>query len=184
MNQHPFLQVDYRLLALNEIEHNGEKHKLTLQSKLVYSYLLSLSKSFDTVRPSLQGIADQLGLGSEQVARREIKTLAKAGLVSVIERPGTSNAFVVNPLLDETESVETSENDDNEISRPEMSLEALTLLIVKKKASIEEDETLIDFINRFLSEMGIDDYELAKQIKQRISERFQGVYRELDATPF
>lgn len=98
MNQNPFLQMDYRLLQLNEVEHNGEKHKLSAQSKIVYSYLASLSKSFDTVRPSMQGIADTLGLGSEQVARREIKSLVKAGLISVVERPGTSNAFIVNPV--------------------------------------------------------------------------------------
>lgn len=114
MTNERFLMLPYHLMAIKEVTHNDKQHKLTFQTKGVYCYLLSLSTSFDMVRPSMQGIADELGLTDEQAARREIKKLVDAGLIEIIARPGTSNAFIVKPF-----PVEATESQPDATQQPE-----------------------------------------------------------------
>lgn len=130
MTNERFLMMPYHLMAIKEVTHNNKQHKLTFQTKGVYCYLLSLSTSFEKVRPSMQGIADELGLTDEQAARREIKKLSEAGLIDIISRPGTSNAFIVKPFpveQPETQQEATQEPEQvQDVQTPAPVIEATT----------------------------------------------------------
>lgn len=125
-----FLMMPNNIMAIREVTHNGKQHKLTFQTKGVYCYLSSLSDSFEMVRPSMQGIADWLGLTDEQAARREIKKLADAGLIEIISRPGTSNAFIVKPFpveQPETQQEATQQPETvQDVQMPAPAVEAVT----------------------------------------------------------
>ncbi|MCQ8226423.1 helix-turn-helix domain-containing protein [Pantoea trifolii] len=125
-----FLMMPNNIMAIKEVTHNGKQHKLTFQTKGVYCYLSSLSDSFEMVRPSMQGIADWLGLTDEQAARREVKKLADAGLIEIISRPGTSNAFIVKPFpveQPETQQEVTQQPETvQDVQTPAPALEAVT----------------------------------------------------------
>lgn len=74
-----FLAIDYDLLGITSVEVNGETHEVKLHHKIVYSYLQSLSGTFQQVTPSLTGIGKRLGLGTDQTVRRHIKDLVSFG---------------------------------------------------------------------------------------------------------
>lgn len=95
MKQNPkfFLQVDYDLLALTQIKVKGVTYPVTSNHKLVYSYLASLSNSFQSVWPSLAKISKVLGLGTEQVARRLVNDLVKFGWLTKQERVGATHLY-------------------------------------------------------------------------------------------
>lgn len=97
----PFLAIDYRLLALDiEIEMRGKaiNEATILKSKLVYAYLLGLSKSCDEVYPEQETIGEKLGIGSRQVAGRCIAILETLGWITKVPRSGTSNLYMVKSL--------------------------------------------------------------------------------------
>lgn len=94
-----FLAIDYDLLGITSVEVNGETHEVKLHHKIVYSYLQSLSGTFQQVTPSLTGIGDRLGLGTDQTVRRHIKDLVSFGWVQVVSegRKGMTNIYIVLP---------------------------------------------------------------------------------------
>ena len=92
-----FLAIDYDLLGITSVEVNGETHEVKLHHKIVYSYLQSLSGTFQQVTPSLTGIGKRLGLGTDQTVRRHIKDLVSFGWLHVKERPGCTSIFTVLP---------------------------------------------------------------------------------------
>lgn len=96
-----FLAIDYDLLGITSVEVNGETHEVKLHHKIVYSYLQSLSGTFQQVTPSLTGIGKRLGLGTDQTVRRHIKDLVSFGWVQVVSegRKGKTNIYIVLPDL-------------------------------------------------------------------------------------
>lgn len=100
-----FLAIDYDLLGITSVEVNGETHEVKLHHKIVYSYLQSLSGTFQQVTPSLTGIGKRLGLGTDQTVRRHIKDLVSFGWVQVVSegRKGKTNIYIVLPYAPETQ---------------------------------------------------------------------------------
>ena len=92
-----FLAIDYDLLGITSVEVNGETHEVKLHHKIVYSYLQSLSGTFQQVTPSLTGIGDRLGLGTDQTVRRHIKDLVSFGWVQVVSEG--RKGMVIPPFL-------------------------------------------------------------------------------------
>lgn len=95
-----FFKAYRRVLRLTTVEHNGETFKLSADEKNVYFYLASLSTSFEQVRPSLANIVQECGLSSEQVARRCTQKLAAIEWISIVERKGSPNAYLVKSVSD------------------------------------------------------------------------------------
>ncbi|NDO81684.1 helix-turn-helix domain-containing protein [Citrobacter sp. NCU1] len=143
----PFLAIDYDLLGITSVEVNGETHEVKLHHKIVYSYLQSLSGTFKQVTPSLTGIGDRLGLGTDQTVRRHIKDLVSFGWVQVISegRKGMTNIYIVLPYAPEAKS-EAPE----EVPAPTMTNVIEEAVIVSESATesavttTESDQTVID----------------------------------------
>ncbi|WP_052130580.1 helix-turn-helix domain-containing protein [Erwinia typographi] len=97
----PFLAIDWELLALEVKDRSSEPvGKDTLKHKMIYSYLLSLSRTFDAVYPEMETIAARLNIGSRQVAMRHIDDLETWGWIKRKNRAGTSNIYLIKPLKD------------------------------------------------------------------------------------
>lgn len=97
----PFLAIDYRILALDIKTDVNEKtidSSTLLKLKLVYSYLLGLSKTCEKVYPEQTKIGKTLGIGSRQVVGRCISLLESLGWISKTSRTGTSNLYTVKTV--------------------------------------------------------------------------------------
>ncbi|HHG1239557.1 hypothetical protein J8969_15925 [Klebsiella pneumoniae] len=97
----PFLAIDYRILALDIKTDVNEKtidSSTILKLKLVYSYLLGLSKTCEEVYPEQAKMGKTLGIGSRQVVGRLISFLESLGWISKTSRTGTSNLYKVKPV--------------------------------------------------------------------------------------
>lgn len=93
-----FLAMEYSILELTHITKDNVEYEITAKHKIIYCYLCSLSRTFDTVYPSLEGMAKRLGFTSEQIVRREIKQLIKMGLVAKEAKTGCTNRYTVFPI--------------------------------------------------------------------------------------
>lgn len=97
----PFLAIDYRILSLDIKTDVNEKtidSSTILKLKLVYSYLLGLSKTCEKVYPEQTKIGKTLGIGSRQVVGRCISLLESLGWISKTSRTGTSNLYTVKTV--------------------------------------------------------------------------------------
>ncbi|MCY2666281.1 hypothetical protein OXA80_00135 [Klebsiella pneumoniae] len=100
-NEPPFLAIDYRILALDiKTDVNGKTidSSIILKFKLVYCYLLGLSKTCSEVYPKQTKIGEKLGIGSRQVVGRCISLLESLGWISKTSRTGTSNLYTVKTV--------------------------------------------------------------------------------------
>ena len=100
----PFLGIDYDLLAITSLVINGKTTEVKLHHKIIYSYLLSLSGTYQKVTPSLKGIGERLGVGTDQTVRRHIKDLVSFGWLKIEERAGSTNAYIVLPYEQEAQT--------------------------------------------------------------------------------
>ncbi|EGH4613235.1 helix-turn-helix domain-containing protein [Escherichia coli] len=100
----PFLGIDYDLLAITSLVINGKTKEVKLHHKIIYSYLLSLSSTYQKVTPSLKGIGERLGVGTDQTVRRHIKDLVSFGWLKIEERAGSTNAYIVLPYEQEAQT--------------------------------------------------------------------------------
>lgn len=167
----PFLMVDYDLLGITSVEVNGETHEVKLHHKIVYSYLLSLSGTFKQVTPSLTGIGDRLGLGTDQTVRRHIKDLVSFGWVQVVSegRKGMTNIYIVLPyhqkppvtVSDEVpapepvKTVETHE-DTPAITPQRIRTSDAVKHLFENLSQRREDESFYSWSSRVLQRIGID----------------------------
>lgn len=97
----PFLAIDYRILALDIRTDVNEKtidSSTILKLKLVYCYLLGLSKKCSEVYPEQTKMGKTLGIGSRQVVGRCISLLESLGWISKTSRTGTSNLYKVKTV--------------------------------------------------------------------------------------
>ena len=164
-----FLAIDYDLLGITSVEVNGETHEVKLHHKIVYSYLQSLSGTFQQVTPSLTGIGDRLGLGTDQTVRRHIKDLVSFGWLHVKERPGCTSIFTVLPydqkppvtVSDEVpapepvKTVETHE-DTPAITPQRIRTSDAVKHLLENLSQRREDESFYSWSSRVLQRIGID----------------------------
>ncbi|HCJ5446842.1 MULTISPECIES: helix-turn-helix domain-containing protein [Enterobacter cloacae complex] len=164
-----FLAIDYDLLGITSVEVNGETHEVKLHHKIVYSYLQSLSGTFQQVTPSLTGIGDRLGLGTDQTVRRHIKDLVSFGWLHVKERPGCTSIFTVLPydqkppvtVSDEVpapepvKTVETHE-DTPAITPQRIRTSDAVKHLFENLSQRREDESFYSWSSRVLQRIGID----------------------------
>ncbi|HBV3603686.1 TPA: helix-turn-helix domain-containing protein [Klebsiella aerogenes] len=164
-----FLVIDYDLLGITSVEVNGETHEVKLHHKIVYSYLQSLSGTFQQVTPSLTGIGKRLGLGTDQTVRRHIKDLVSFGWLHVKERPGCTSIFTVLPydqkspvtVSDEVpapepvNTVETHE-DTPAITPQRIRTSDAVKHLLENLSQRREDESFYSWSSRVLQRIGID----------------------------
>lgn len=164
-----FLAIDYDLLGITSVEVNGETHEVKLHHKIVYSYLQSLSGTFQQVTPSLTGIGKRLGLGTDQTVRRHIKDLVSFGWLHVKERPGCTSIFTVLPydqkppvtVSDEVpapepvKTVETHE-DTPAITPQRIRTSDAVKHLLENLSQRREDESFYSWSSRVLQQIGID----------------------------
>ena len=166
-----FLAIDYDLLGITSVEVNGETHEVKLHHKIVYSYLQSLSGTFQQVTPSLTGIGDRLGLGTDQTVRRHIKDLVSFGWVQVVSegRKGMTNIYIVLPyhqkppvtVSDEVpapepvKTVETHE-DTPAITPQRIRTSDAAKHLFENLSQRREDESFYSWSSRVLQRIGID----------------------------
>lgn len=164
-----FLAIDYDLLGITSVEVNGETHEVKLHHKIVYSYLQSLSGTFQQVTPSLTGIGKRLGLGTDQTVRRHIKDLVSFGWLHVKERPGCTSIFTVLPydqkppvtVSDEVpapepvKTVETHE-DTPAITPQRIRTSDAVKHLLENLSQRREDESFYSWSSRVLQRIGID----------------------------
>ena len=99
--QPPFLAIDYRIFALDIKTAINEKtidSSTILKLKLVYCYLLGLSKKCREIYPEQAKMGKTLGIGSRQVVGRLISLLESLGWISKTSRTGTSNLYKVKTV--------------------------------------------------------------------------------------
>ncbi|HHZ7486600.1 TPA: helix-turn-helix domain-containing protein [Citrobacter freundii] len=170
-HEKPFLAIDYDLLGITSVEVNGETHEVKLHHKIVYSYLQSLSGTFQQVTPSLTGIGDRLGLGTDQTVRRHIKDLVSFGWVQVVSegRKGKTNIYIVLPydqkppvtVSDEVpapepvKTVETHE-DTPAITPQRIRTSDAVKHLFENLSQRREDESFYSWSSRVLQRIGID----------------------------
>ncbi|MEB6633980.1 helix-turn-helix domain-containing protein [Kluyvera cryocrescens] len=164
-----FLAIDYDLLGITSVEVNGETHEVKLHHKILYSYLQSLSGTFQQVTPSLTGIGKRLGLGTDQTVRRHIKDLVSFGWLHVKERPGCTSIFTVLPydqkppvtVSDEVpapepvKTVETHE-DTPAITPQRIRTSDAVKHLLENLSQRREDESFYSWSSRVLQRIGID----------------------------
>ncbi|AXX00674.1 helix-turn-helix domain-containing protein [Cronobacter sakazakii] len=166
-----FLAIDYDLLGITSVEVNGETHEVKLHHKIVYSYMQSLSGTFQQVTPSLTGIGDRLGLGTDQTVRRHIKDLVSFGWVQVVSegRKGMTNIYIVLPyhqkppvtVSDEVpapepvKTVETHE-DTPAITPQRIRTSDAVKHLFENLSQRREDESFYSWSSRVLQRIGID----------------------------
>ncbi|EMM6798330.1 MULTISPECIES: helix-turn-helix domain-containing protein [Enterobacter cloacae complex] len=170
-HEKPFLAIDYDFLGITSVEVNGETHEVKLHHKIVYSYLQSLSGTFQQVTPSLTGIGDRLGLGTDQTVRRHIKDLVSFGWVQVVSegRKGKTNIYIVLPydqkppvtVSDEVpapepvKTVETHE-DTPAITPQRIRTSDAVKHLFENLSQRREDESFYSWSSRVLQRIGID----------------------------
>ncbi|HCU2312700.1 TPA: helix-turn-helix domain-containing protein [Klebsiella aerogenes] len=113
----PFLAIDYRILALDIKTDVNEKNidsSTVLKLKLVYCYLLGLSKKCSEVYPEQTKIGKKLGIGSRQVVGRCISLLESLGWISKTSRNGTSNLYQVKTVEQILEGIPRETKEEHE----------------------------------------------------------------------
>ena len=175
-HEKPFLAIDYDLLGITSVEFNGETHEVKLHHKIVYSYLQSLSGTFQQVTPSLTGIGKRLGLGTDQTVRRHIKDLVSFGWVQVIDegRKGMTNIYIVLPYAPETqqeapeeapaptmtkvieEAVIVPESVTADTKPPRIRTSDAVKDLFENLSQRREDESFYSWSSRVLQRIGID----------------------------
>lgn len=93
MEEKQFLQIDYAILGIKKIRHNGKEYNFTDALKTTYVYLKGWKEAF----PSYNKIADVFGI-TRDAAKERVRSLKTMGLVEKIERPGQSNFYIVNEI--------------------------------------------------------------------------------------
>lgn len=126
-----FIQLSYELLALSEIKHNGQSHSISLNAKVIYSYIAGFRNNNKQAFPSMGGMSKTLNIGSEQVIRREVKNLIAMGLLTIVERPGNSHLYEAMPLPSssqpETQQEATQQPETvQDVQTPAPAVEAVT----------------------------------------------------------
>lgn len=97
-----FVKTYHDILRIKKINNQV----FTLQAKQVYCYLLSWQESNGAVFMQLKTLADDLGLGSINTAKKHITDLVELGLVDVKSgRGGKSNTYFVKTIEDANKSV-------------------------------------------------------------------------------
>ena len=90
-----FVKTYHDILRIKKINNQV----FTLQAKQVYCYLLSWQESNGAVFMQLKTLADDLGLGSINTAKKHITDLVELGLVDVKSgRGGKSNTYFVKTV--------------------------------------------------------------------------------------
>ena len=187
-----FLAIDYDLLGITSVEVNGETHEVKLHHKIVYSYLQSLSGTFQQVTPSLTGIGDRLGLGTDQTVRRHIKDLVSFGWVQVVSegRKGMTNIYIVLPyhqkppvtVSDEVpapepvKTVETHE-DTPAITPQRIRTSDAVKHLFENLSQRREDESFYSWSSRVLQRIGIDH---SMGIEQLFQETYPYEYTQIE----
>ncbi|HHL9189046.1 TPA: hypothetical protein ACQ850_004404 [Klebsiella pneumoniae] len=113
----PFLAIDYRILALDiKTAINGKTidSSTILKLKLVYCYLLGLSKTCSEVYPEQTKMGKTLGIGSRQVVGRLISLLESLGWISKTSRNGTSNLYQVKTVEQILEGIPRETKEEHE----------------------------------------------------------------------
>ncbi|HEP0857999.1 TPA: hypothetical protein QIX33_001181 [Klebsiella aerogenes] len=113
----PFLAIDYRILAFDIKAAINEKtidSSTILKLKLVYSYLLGLSKKCSEVYPEQTKMGRTLGIGSRQVVGRCISLLESLGWISKTSRTGTSNLYQVKTVEQILEGIPRETKEEHE----------------------------------------------------------------------
>ena len=166
-----FLAIDYDLLGITSVEVNGETHEVKLHHKIVYSYLQSLSGTFQQVTPSLTGIGDRLGLGTDQTVRRHIKDLVSFGWVQVVSegRKGRTNIYIVLPydqkppvtVSDEVPAPEPAKTVATHEDTPAITPQRIRTSdavkhLFENLSQRREDESFYSWSSRVLQRIGID----------------------------
>ncbi|ULK52456.1 helix-turn-helix domain-containing protein [Citrobacter portucalensis] len=164
-----FLAIDYDLLGITSVEVNGETHEVKLHHKIVYSYLQSLSGTFQQVTPSLTGIGKRLGLGTDQTVRRHIKDLVSFGWLHVKERPGCTSIFTVLPydqkppvtVSDEVPAPEPVKTVETHEGTPAITPQRIRTSdavkhLLENLSQRREDESFYSWSSRVLQRIGID----------------------------
>ncbi|MCQ0758087.1 helix-turn-helix domain-containing protein [Klebsiella pneumoniae] len=116
-NEPPFLAIDYRILALDLKTDVNEKtidSSTILKLKLVYCYLLGLSKKCSEVYPEQTKMGKTLGIGSRQVVGRCISLLESLGWISKTSRNGTSNLYQVKTVEQILEGIPRETKEEHE----------------------------------------------------------------------
>ena len=115
--QPPFLAIDYRILAFDIKTAINEKtidSSTVLKLKLVYCYLLGLSKKCSEVYPEQTKMGKTLGIGSRQVVGRCISLLESLGWISKTSRNGTSNLYQVKTVEQILEGIPRETKEEHE----------------------------------------------------------------------
>ncbi|MBC4084169.1 hypothetical protein H8M88_10820 [Klebsiella pneumoniae] len=115
--QPPFLAIDYRILALDIKTDVNEKtidSSTILKLKLVYCYLLGLSKKCSEVYPEQTKMGKILGIGSRQVVGRCISLLESLRWISKTSRTGTSNLYTVKTVEQILEGIPRETKEEHE----------------------------------------------------------------------
>ena len=90
-----FVKTYHDILKIKKI---GDQ-PFTLQAKQVYCYLLSWQESNDSVFMQLKTIADDLGIGSINTARKYTANLVELGLLEIkTGKGGNSNTYFVKTV--------------------------------------------------------------------------------------
>lgn len=102
-----FLMIDYKILKINTITHNGKKYKFTDTLKNTYCYILGFEKRGKEAFPSYNKIADVFGI-TKGSAQDRINKLIEMGLVEKIEqwkgKQRFSNLYYALPINQESTS--------------------------------------------------------------------------------
>ena len=122
----------------------------TLQAKQVYCYLLSWQESNDSVFMQLKTIADDLGIGSINTARKYTANLVELGLLEIkTGKGGNSNTYFVKTI----EQAENFVNSKSVIADNSNQVKQKPKWLIKNEdtsSSIKQDYT--QYIDNFSEE--------------------------------
>lgn len=87
-DDHHFIAIPYKLLALECVVYRGVSNKFSVSSKMLFSYLAGFEKAF----PSMSQIAKVMGI-TKDGAKKSIDKLVDMGLLTKVIRAGHSNIY-------------------------------------------------------------------------------------------
>lgn len=130
-----FLMVDYEILKINQVIHNGKKNKFTDSLKNLYCYLRNWPEAF----PSHNKIADVFGI-SRDAAKDRIGALVAMGLIERVERVGSSNLYTVNEITTEMTTGRTyAENKGTRHEQPSNATQNLAVQPAPEPPEVPEE---------------------------------------------
>ncbi|MBW9467660.1 helix-turn-helix domain-containing protein [Enterobacter roggenkampii] len=151
-----FLMVDYEILKINTITHNGKEFKFTDTLKNTYCYILGWGegKAF----PSYNKIADVFGI-TKGSAQDRINKLIEMGLVEKIERRDGKQRFsnLYNVLPINQESTTGRSYSENIGTRHQQPTHFKKEIGESSKNCIEEPESLENDFDSFAYDPAQDD---------------------------